>query len=262
MIITRAWCLSRDTGPSAAKDGADCQPLRTYLADLVRPFGFRLREDLLSAGISYGEMGVELLGSGLADVEPAELLVLAFAVPDSAPWGSAASRLSSRCPGAPLAFAVCDQGTVAGFGGLRLIGSCLGAGQRAVLVVAEQSAVGYELPAATPAPASDAMVALLCEQAGPGSRARVRLYADVPAGRVPALLAAALRELGEATLVAGNGLAADGLTAGVGQFVSAPGGQPLTGVWWAAAGLLGSGPLLLANYDPLLRSLALCAIAP
>lgn len=233
--------------------------LRTYLADLGRPFGVGVREDQIGSGIAYGDMGAKLL----ADLQPADLLVLAFAVPDRAPWGSAASRLSSQCPGAPPAFAVCDQGTLAGFTALRLIGACLDAGQRGVLVVAEQPAVGYQLPAAR-APARAAAVALVCEQTGPdeatGPRScvRVTLHADLPSDRVPAVVAAELRELGGATLVAGNGLTGTD----TGRLVRGPDRQPLTGVWQAAAGLIGTGPLLLADYDPAIGGLALCTIGP
>src|SRR5579872_3637271 len=158
MLSLRSDVRIRCSGDTLSHQSDD-SPLRTYLADLVKPFGVGLREDQLGRAIAYGDMSAELLGG----IEPADLLVLAFAVPDSAPWGAAASRLSSQCPGAPRAFAICDHGTLAGFAALRLIDACLDAGQRAMLVVAEQPAVGYELPAATPAPTRAAVVAFPVE---------------------------------------------------------------------------------------------------
>jgi len=51
---------------------------------------------------------------------PVDLIVLAFAVPDVRPGRATATYLSHVCPGNPLAFAVCDQGSAAAFTGLRL----------------------------------------------------------------------------------------------------------------------------------------------
>ena len=43
--------------------------------------------------------------------EDVDLLVLAYAIPDITPGRATATYLSHICPGNPLAFAICDQGT-------------------------------------------------------------------------------------------------------------------------------------------------------
>ena len=86
-------------------------------------------------------MAEELIRSVVPPDEPVDVLVLAFAVPDARPGRATASYLSHVCPGEPLAFAICDQGSAAAFTGLRLIreyartGGCA----RGLLLVVEQA---------------------------------------------------------------------------------------------------------------------------
>jgi hypothetical protein len=269
--ISGAWRRAFDGDSPAARDPA----FGIYLADLARPYGLSVRDDLVTAGRgqSYGEMAGELLAEKLPPDEPVDLLVLAFAVSDVVPGRATASHLSYRCPGSPLAFAVCDQGSAAPFTGLRLIreyfrtGNC----ERAVLVAAEQSVLHYQLGTPAQVPARHAVVALLCDRSGAGRLAAVRQHANVAPGRVTSLLADELAGIGaghqEITVVAGTAVAeiAEATLTGIGaRLLIAPDGQPCTGVWWDAAGRLagspGPGGLLLADYDPLLGNLSFCAI--
>lgn len=269
--------------------------LRVYLADMVRPYGVALREDLLEAGSgqSYGEMAGTLLSREMPAGEPVDLLVLAFAVGDVVPGRATAAHLSSRCPGRPAAFAVCDQGVAAPFTALRLIREyartpgC----RRALLIVTEQATLHYEQPAPAAVPAQNAAVALLCSDSGPGRLATVRLHAGSRAGSgtgsgagngagnggdgagTAELLSAELGELAggrdDVTVILGAGaaeLAGSGAAGPAGaEVIAAPSGQPCTGAWWELAGRLpGRGEagrrVLLADYEPSLGYLCLAAI--
>ncbi|HEV2373013.1 MAG TPA: hypothetical protein VGS19_12675 [Streptosporangiaceae bacterium] len=262
--------------------------LRVYLSDLTRPYGIALHDDLLrhGDGHSYGDMADVLLPPMLADAGPVDLVVLAFAVHDVVPGRSTASHLSYLCPGGPMAFAVCDQGAAAPFTGLRLIRDYAqtGACQRALLVAAEQSAVPYDGHALAEVPARNAAVAVVCGPAGPAALGYLGQYADVTPTQAGDLLAGELDRLaagrGGVTLVAGNGIARQ--TEGprdprrrawvvlprdldVDHVLTAPVGQPCTGVWWELAGGIDSWAeagrrILLTDYDPFLRYLCVCVV--
>jgi hypothetical protein len=272
--LSGAWRRAFGTASDSARDPA----LRGYVADMLRPYGLELAEDRLVEGQSYGEMAGALLADHLTARDPVDLLVFAFAVPDVAPWRATACYLSHLCPGRPFAFAVCDQGVIAPFTGLRLIRDYAGAGggQRALLVVAEQASMPYRQAAPAATPARHAVVALRWDQgadraaAGRAGRAapsgrleRVRLHAGISRSRAARLLAGAAADLpgtGGLTTVVGTGLAGDAVASGLpGRVVIAPPEQPGTGVWWeVAAGL--SGMVLVADYDPGLGQLGLAAI--
>jgi hypothetical protein len=274
-------------GPAGAAD----PELRVYLADLVRPYGLALREDELArgAGQSYGEMAAALVAELTAEGEPVDLLMLAFAVPDVTPQRATASYLSALCPGEPMAFALCDQGSVAAFTGLRLAREYGGDGgcRRSLLLAAEQPVLHYD-----PGPAGDAValpvrsaaVALMCGDSGPARVGALRLCPGTPPGRAAAVLAAELASLpGPAGLpgpvgsvppvvIMGAQLAPhagdDWPQALAGAEVrTVPPGQPATGVWseladgwagWLAAGRR----ILVADYDPAVECLALASIEP
>jgi hypothetical protein len=286
-------CVSRAArrvfaGESAAALHPD---LRGFLADLARPYGLTLRDDLLArgSGQSYGEMAADLMGTAVPADQPVDLIVLAFAVPDVWPERATASYLSHACPGDPVAFALCDQGTAAAFTGLRLAreyargGGC----RRVLLLVVEQAALHYE-PAGPVAPvARHAAVALLCDDTGTARLHTVRQHAGVTPAEVADLLTAGVADLSagqEVTLVIGHDLAClagvgpgqapgDGPRASAGRVRIAPGaqvriapaGQPSTGVWWELAGGLPAWTaegrrVLLAEYDQSLRYLCLSAL--
>jgi len=189
-----------------------------YLSDLVEPYGLTPRPP--TGGQSYGEMAAALIADVVRPDEPVDLLVLAFAVPDVRPGRATATYLSHICPGAPLAFAVCDQGVAAGFTALRIAESYPDR-RRSLVIVVEQATLHYDLPAPAPLPARHAGVALLCGDSG------VARVDSISVGR------------GEAT---------------AGTLVP-PAGQPYTGVWWALAGELEDPTprrVVVADRDPVL----------
>jgi 4-hydroxymandelate oxidase len=145
--------------------------LRGYVRDMAAPYGLAVREDLLDEGVghSYGEMCVPLLDELVPEEQPADLLVLATAVPDVRYGRSTATYLSWHCAGAPLAFTVCDQGLLAAFTALHLIEAYAHSGtcRRAVLLVAEQPTVYHELPVPTPLPDQAAAVGVVLDTEGP-----------------------------------------------------------------------------------------------
>jgi hypothetical protein len=250
-----------------------------FLGDLARMYGLTLRPDC-GGGHSYGEMLGGLISELVPPDEPADALILGFAMPDVEPGRATATFLGHVCAGDPMAFAVCDQGCAAGFTALRLARDCaVGVGWRRVLVaVAEQTRLDYDPPATASVPARHAAFAMLCDaypgaaplrSAGGGAPLldAVRVCPGVPAEQACAFLGRALAvrpEAGEEqhTLVLGEGLtplAGDGVP-GWGRTLALPAGQPLTGVWrelaaWAATPADGS--LTIADYDPALRYLCL-----
>lgn len=243
--------------------------LRPYLADLAGPHGLVLREEVFDAGAgqAYAELGRPLVEAVTTAEEPVDLLVLAYGVHDVQPGRNVALHLSDHCPGRPLAFAVCDQGPAAAFTALRLIADypAPGAATRALLLVAEQTAVHY--PLATPAPVPDrhAAVALLLESAADAPAALVRQHTGVSAEAAGALLAADVLELsggrGDVTLVVGDGVAVEPGTA-VAEVLRAPAGLPYTGVWSRlCAGDQPDRLAVLADHDPALGYLSVAAVA-
>jgi 4-hydroxymandelate oxidase len=249
---------------------------RTYLTDMVRPYGLGVDAEALDAGRgqSYGDMAGALIAEVAAEDQPADLLVMAFAVPDVTPWRCTAAHLSQLCPGGPMAFAVSDCGTTAGFTGLRLI-RAQAAGlraARALLIVVEQAAINHELPGPASVPARHAAVALRCDQAGPALVDSVRLRQAVASREVAGLLATGLAELSaghdDVTVIAGADLAAAAGAAALppaAEVVVGPAGQPSTGVWWEVAGRLDGWAaqgrrVLVADYDRLAGGFCLAAI--
>ncbi|MDQ7910867.1 hypothetical protein RB614_40880 [Phytohabitans sp. ZYX-F-186] len=189
-----------------------------YLADLLEPYGLAPRPP--AGGQSYGEMAAALIADLVRPDEPVDLLVLAFAVPDVRPGRATATYLSHVCPGAPLAFAVCDQGVAAGFTALR-IAEAYPDRRRSLVVVVEQATLHYDLPAPAPLPARHAGVALLCGDSGVARVSSVVVRRGEP--------------------VAGD--------------LRPAAGQPYTGVWWALAGELADPTprrVVVADHDPVL----------
>jgi 4-hydroxymandelate oxidase len=252
--------------------------LRGFIHDLVRPYGLAVREDLLSsgAGHAFGELADPLVAALTPpEAEPLDLVVLAYSMHDIQPGRSTATYLSHLCPGAALSFSLCDQGAAAAFSALRLIQSYARAGEcrRALLLVAEQSGLHYELPVPVAMPDRHAAVAVLFDDTGPAALGPVRQHTDVTPHAAPALVAAELGQLvGDrgcaTTLILGTGLAGLAasleLPAAVEEVLVAPAGLPNTGAWWELAGGLAGWAarqrlVLLADYDPVLRYLSLCA---
>ena len=253
-------------------DAARHPAYRTYLTDMVRPYGLAVDTAALDEGRgqSYGDMAGALIGEVTAADQPVDLLVMAFAVPDVTPWRCTTCHLSQLCPGSPMAYAVSDCGTTAAFTALRLIrAQAVGASSpRALLIVAEQAALNHELPVPASTPARHAAVALLCDQAGPGLVDSVRLRPGVSRSEAAGLLATGLAQLSagqdNVTVIVGADLASASLATAA-EVVVAPAGQPCTGVWWQVAGRLAGWAargrrVLVADYDPLAGSFCLAAI--
>ena len=248
-----------------------------YLADMVRPYACEVPAALFgeppspALGHSYGEMGEALIGAAVTEDEPVDLLVLAFSIHDARPGRQTAAYLSHVTPGAPMAFAICDQGSAAAFSGLRVAGEYASSAgiRRALLIVAEQAALPYDCPVALPSQ-HRGVAMLYADRAEQAARVTcVRQHSGVPACRVAGLANADLAELAagqhEVALVLGDALAALWASPAAGRVrVIAP-GQPSTGVWWGLIDELASGAghparLVAADYDPGLRYLCLTAI--
>lgn len=267
--VTRAIAAGFD-GRSEASLHPD---LRTFVGDLVRPYGLPLREDLLTegAGHDFGQMAEGLLGKALPAGEPADLLILAFSSPDVRPGAPAALHLSRHCPGQPTAFAVCDQGSAAAFTALRIAAAHhrTGGCRRAVIVLAEQSALHYEAPEPVDLPEQHRAVVLVCEE-NAGEGLRVRQQAQPDRSQALRSVLADHRELGrEATLLLAADLAAAAPPTDSHDTPGAVGtarpGQPFTGVWTLLADRLAQrpeagGPLLVADHDRRLGRLSILSL--
>jgi hypothetical protein len=227
-----------------------------YFADLVRPFGAPPVTDL--SGQSYGEMATALVAEVVPAAEPVDLLVLAFSIHDVWPGRATATYLSHVCPGTPMAFAICDQGSASPFTGLRVIGDY--GVRRALLVVVEQAALPYESAAATPM--AHQGVALLYEEEAGTRATEVRQYPDVGPEAVPELARLGVAELSAghpgARVVLSDSLAA--VWPDHPDHTRAPAGQPTTGVWWHLAGPE-EGAVLVGDYDRELRYLCFAVAA-
>jgi 4-hydroxymandelate oxidase len=269
-----ALCVSRAEHRvfDGISDLATDPAMRAYLFDMVRPYGLALRDDLLDsgAGHSYGEMAEPLIEAILPDGAPVDLLVLVYGIHDIRLGRATATYLSSRCPGDPLSFAVCDQGVAAAFTALRMIGAYAATGrcERALLIVVEQAALHYELAAPAPIPERHAAVAVLFEESVGPESLRVRQHAGVAPDQVGARMRSDVAELSGArpdlTVIIGNGLAAARESI-VDDVLRASKGQPYTGVWWElSAGLAGwqarDRLVLLADYDAALGYLCTAAM--
>ncbi len=267
------------TGPAQfLADPANRARVGEYLADAARPYAREVpaapfgEPPSPALGHSYGEMAEVLIGSAVSPGEPVDLLVLAFSIHDLRPGRQTAAYLSGVTPGAPMAFAICDQGSAAAFSGLRIAGEYASSAgiRRALLIVVEQAALPYDCPVALPAQ-HRGVAMLYGDGAEPGARvAGVRQHPGVPPGRVAGLAAAGLAELAaghhEVGLVLSDALAAVWTAPAAGRVRVMPPGQPSTGVWWGLIDELGGGPghpdlLVAADYDPGLRYLCLTAFA-
>jgi 4-hydroxymandelate oxidase len=222
--------------------------LRTYAADLAGTRGLAVREEVFGTGHAYAELAEPAIEAVTSPDDPVDLLVLAYGVPDVQPGRNTALHLAARCPGRPSAFAICDQGIAAAFTALRLVADH--DVDRAVLVVAEQTAVPYPLVADAPVPERHSAVALLLER-GPAPVV-VRQHSALPADAVDAVLAADLAELcgerDDVRLVLGPGV--DGAGADL----------PYTGMWARLGDGEPGGLRVFADYDPGLGYLCVAAL--
>lgn len=256
--------LERAVGRTFAKGSDTVDPaLRGFVRDLVAPYGLALREDLLDppVGGSYGEMAEVLVRATVDAQAPVDLLILAHAMPDVVPGRSTATYLSGLCPGDPLAFAICDQGTAAAFTACAVAAEYLrspGFG-RALVLMLEQSALHHVPTSADVSiPGGHAAVALLLGGPGPRRVSRPTQHTDVAPDQVGALLSAYLENAPTGmTAILGAPLAA-GVPPPREPFVVAPADQPFTGVW---SELATRDAAVVADYDPALRYLCLLTVS-
>lgn len=283
-IVRRAY-----PNPSAlASDPDYAVNLTVYLTDMLRPYGLALDPaGMDSRGQSYEEMARVLVELILPEGEQADLLVVAYAIPDIVPARSICVRLSRLCPGVPMAFGIYDQGTAAPFTALRLIKQYAGTGEarRALLIVLEQSWLPYRPAVPAPVPAGHSGVALLFgdRAAEPPTRlghlSRIATTAPADAAILPsAVLPAAISALTDAP--ASGGPAPYATTVILGPLLAArvpgscdlpdtrsgPAGRPYTGLWWELAGELSRSRarprrFVAADYDPGSLTLSLAEFA-
>lgn len=269
------------TGPAEfLADAENRARVGEYLGDMARPYAIEVPAGLFgeppspALGHCYGEMASALIGEVVPADEPVDLLVLAFSIHDLRPGRQTAAYLSHLTPGAPMAFAICDQGSAAAFSGLRIVReyACSAGIRRALLIVVEQAALPYDSPAAVPSHhQAVAMLYSAMVDGGPGyvplaRLADVRQHAGVPPGDVAGLAAADLAEFAadhrRVGLVLSEPLAAAWTAPATRHVRVTPAGQPSTGVWWGLIDELATGAghadlLVAADYDPGLRYLCL-----
>ncbi len=265
------------TGPAEfLADPANRARVGEYLADMAGPYAREVPAALFGEppspdlGQSYGEMAQALIGLAVSAEEPVDLLVLAFSIHDLWPGRQTAAYLSHLTPGAPMAFAICDQGPAAAFSGLRIASEYASstAIRRALLIVVEQAALPYSSPVTLPSQ-HRGVAMLFGDGAMPQARvAALRQHPGVPSGGAAALAAADLAELAaghhEVGLVLSAALAAVWAAPAAGRVRVMPPGQPCTGVWSGLIDELASDAghpdlLVAADYDPDLRYLCLTA---
>jgi hypothetical protein len=265
------------TGPAQfLADGANRARVSEYLADMGRPYGRKVPAALFgdppssALGHSYGEMAEQLVSEVVSADEHVDLLVLAFSIHDLRPGRPTAAYLSSVTPGAPMAFAICDQGPASAFSGLRIAREYASSAgiRRALLIVVEQAALPYDSPA--PVPSQHQGVAMLLgDCATPqATLTDLRQYPGVASTSVAGLAAAELKDLADGRadvrLVLSDALGEVWTAPQASQLRLMPAGQPCTDIW---SGLLdelscdaGQPDLLVvADYDPDLRYLCLAA---
>jgi 4-hydroxymandelate oxidase len=265
------------TGPAEfLADPGNRARVGEYLADAARPYAIEVPAAFFgeppspALGQSYGEMAEALIGPAVSADEPVDLLVLAFSVHDLRPGRQTAAYLSHLTPGAPMAFAICDQGSAAAFTGLRVAREYASSAgiRRALLIVVEQAALPYDCPVALPSQ-HRGVAMLYGDGAEPTARvAGMRQHPGVLPGSVAGLAAADLAGLAaghrEVGLVLGDALAAVWTAPAAGHVRVMPPGQPSTAVWWGLieelTGDAGHPDLLVAgDYDPGLGYLSLTA---
>jgi 4-hydroxymandelate oxidase len=275
------WALHRvvrlpfppSSGP--ALDALDAARLDKYLRDLLRTRGLGPAvADPALGGQSYSVMAEALIKAAVSEQEPVNLLVLAYSIPDISPGRSITAQLSRRCPGAPLAFTVSDQGTAASFTGLRLIREYTREDglRRGVLIVVEQALLPYDPGVPVAVPDVHAGVALVFgdDDEPPSASGQIRLgsivtRAGLSDDELPREIETLCGDAQPVTLILSSALANRVKAPDVDRVRTAPPGQPFTGVWWELAGELArtdtaSRRIVLGDYDPLQSCLCLAAL--
>ncbi|WP_327322115.1 hypothetical protein OG735_06155 [Streptomyces sp. NBC_01210] len=246
---------------------------REFFSDLVASYGLPVDEEGFDAGrTTYAAMVSALLPALAPYDDGFDLALLAHATPDAAP-GWPMSRLVRSTSRTGLAFAVSDQGVTSPFTALRLArdGVAVEDGRRALVLVAEQSAVFHRGPVPEPLRARrDAAVALVLDTSGELGTLVPEQRSGIAPGEVASLLAAYLAgatgRTGRPVVIAGAGLTGhrDGPPGGA-DLLTAPPGMPCAGIWSVLADELPrlrreGRTVVLADYDARLGYLGLCRV--
>ncbi len=240
-------------------------------------------------------MAEALIAAVVPADRPVDLLVLAYSIHDVQPGRATATYLSSVCPGTPLSFAICDQGSAAAFTGLRIAmdyrADPTGSG-RVLLLVLEQAVLPYPTAPGVPAarPARHRGVAFLFERepaerepaeieptgprqfegAAPARLVGLRQRPGVAVADVAEQAAADLADLSadrcRVRVLASPALAGSWPRPSGDVLEVGPADQPATGPWWQLLDVLATEQpaaepdlLVVADYDPELGYLCLAA---
>ncbi|MEC3976893.1 hypothetical protein [Amycolatopsis sp. H20-H5] len=248
-IVTRSFTTGRAYEPA----------LTEYFADLAEHHGLPQRaahfaELRMNTFTSMVGRTLDALGPLPARIGAA---VLAHSTPDAEPlWPS--SFLSGALPGEPLSFAIADHGVTAPFTALRLAAAYAGT-EPVLLFALDQTTVvlDHTVPAGTVMPTEDRVAVLLLEPSSPGLAVR-ELPGMTPEDAVAVVLAELTTSRPDAVVLGTGLLGHCQVPTGI-PVVKAREGLPCTGLWTALADTDPQAhTLLLADYDPNLRSLGLC----
>jgi hypothetical protein len=229
----------------------DDPAILSFYRDLVEPFGETVDESLLKAGnnVFHKDLADRLAADESMTGRQADLVVVAYALPDVHPFTAVASHLNMVFGGTAQSFAVSEQGLAAPFTALRIVEAFQRSGRAgsAVVTVLEQTTLPTRHPLLAEHQLVDSGV-MLALGTGDGLRVRgVETHDDESA------IMARLRDLAdEALLVLGPWLPATQFPR---QQRVAPGSY-CTSVWlelarhwrqWQGQGT----PVVLADLDPL-----------
>ena len=255
-IVSRVFGEGRPFLPESASP-----LLKSYIDDLTGLYGMTHRPDFLTSTTrnSYAEMAEGVLAEMVPLPDPVGVVALATMAPDADMLQSPTALLAHAVPGSPLPLGVTDQGVVAPFTALRLMGEFARTGH-GLLVIMDQRSLPYETGAAE-RPTEDCAVAVLLGDGDDADDLSLVRMVDVAPGDVRSALSAELvgRDI---TVIARPGLDLPGGLADV-RFASP--GRPCTGIWATLAegieGWRSTGRrVVLADYDSTLRYLSLCTV--
>ncbi|MEU8890062.1 hypothetical protein [Streptomyces sp. NPDC048442] len=262
----------RDFEPGEAFHAQD----REYFSDLAASARLPVDETCFGTGrTTYAAMVSALLPELAPYDDDFDLALLAHATPDSTP-GWSMSRLVRSTARTGLAFAVSEQGVTSPFAALRMAveGIPVDGARRALVLIAEQSAVGHRGPVPEPLRARhDTAVALVLDASGPLGGLAAEQRTGVEPGDVSRALTGHLAHLAQSAggterpvLIAGAGLTGswDGVPEGV-DLRTTPPGMPCAGIWAVLADELAdprraARTVLLAEYDARFGYLGLCRV--
>jgi hypothetical protein len=241
-----------------------------YFTDLMASYGLECSPEAFAAGRNtFTGMTDALMRQVDLGSDPLDLVILAHTTPDSE-IGWPLCYLSDAGPPVRLSFAVSEQGVVAPFTALRLLGTYAATDdmRRALILVIDQAAQAHRRVPAGASPLRDCVAALLLTGGPAASTLSVADLAFVPADQVGARFASELAATTAghpATVLVGAGLAPywDGAAAPHEVLRTGP-GQPCTGLWVLLAEHLPrwhtGRRVILADYDAPMGYLGVCTV--